>query len=152
MAQHAARSRQPYAWALLLLLFERAAAPPNTPDANPPSATSLRALVYTYTRSPPSRPPQEYDLGRRLRETQTLLSRFSEENSRLAKENDRLRVGRQVRACARASGGACMRRMLFVQQGSCGKLQFASFPASASVPRPSRQHLPSVCLHAPCLP
>lgn len=36
------------------------------------------------------------DLMKRLMETQTLLTRFSEENGRLAKENDRLRAGRQM--------------------------------------------------------
>ncbi|GLC40153.1 hypothetical protein PLESTB_000792000 [Pleodorina starrii] len=36
------------------------------------------------------------DLMRRLMDTQNLLARFSEENGRLAKENDRLRAGRQL--------------------------------------------------------
>ncbi|GFR52859.1 hypothetical protein Agub_g15486 [Astrephomene gubernaculifera] len=40
--------------------------------------------------------PPDDDLMRRLMETQALLSRFSEENGRLAKENDRLRAGRQL--------------------------------------------------------
>lgn len=46
---------------------------------------------------------------RRLKETQTLLVKFSEENGRLARENDRLRAGRnalstgaRMRVCARA--------------------------------------------------
>ncbi|KXZ48343.1 hypothetical protein GPECTOR_28g750 [Gonium pectorale] len=42
-------------------------------------------------------PPIDDDLMmRRLMETQSLLARFSEENGRLAKENDRLRAGRQL--------------------------------------------------------
>ncbi|KAG2428082.1 hypothetical protein HYH02_014473 [Chlamydomonas schloesseri] len=39
---------------------------------------------------------EDIDLMRRLMETQSLLSRFSEENGRLAKENDRLRANRQL--------------------------------------------------------
>lgn len=36
------------------------------------------------------------DMIKRLKDTQALLARFSEENSRLAKENDRLRTNRQM--------------------------------------------------------
>lgn len=36
------------------------------------------------------------DMIKRLKETQTLLARFSEENNRLAKENDKLRAGRNI--------------------------------------------------------
>ncbi|MEW5307173.1 MAG: hypothetical protein WDW36_009583 [Sanguina aurantia] len=41
-------------------------------------------------------PVQEQDLLRRLKDTQSLLSRFSEENVRLARENDKLTAGRST--------------------------------------------------------
>jgi carbamoyltransferase len=48
--------------------------------------------------------PRQPEMQRRLKETQALLSRFSEENGRLAKENDKLVRTRTVRVGASTGG------------------------------------------------
>lgn len=45
------------------------------------------------------------ELVRRLRETQALLIKFSEENNRLARDNEKLQAGSSLSCCGTKAGG-----------------------------------------------
>ncbi|KAG2487271.1 hypothetical protein HYH03_014112 [Edaphochlamys debaryana] len=66
-------------------------------EVSSPSGSMVRRSSHPGPPGPPPQPPlEDIDLTRRLQDTQALLSRFSEENGRLARENDRLRANRQM--------------------------------------------------------
>ena len=57
-----------------------------------------KSQLSTPLGSPMARASSVTEAAKRLQQTQMLLSQFSEANSRLATENDRLRAGRQILA------------------------------------------------------